>query len=324
LDYTDGRVRICLMSIHISSVLRRGTSSIFFVLLLAAVGFGQDPAEWMAIVSGDSEFEAEIPPEMIVNNDIEDHPRLILSSYEVRIEISRRPNPGRKGDFLSPRNSREPNTTRGFDTGSVIGRVYTSERPGRAATLIDASSSRYIYFVAAYARRPDDPNAQRFLSSIKFGGKYLFSNPALANRTAAPPKKIEDLENSALVKEYLRKPSSKDVAVRFEAVDVSVPVFNNALPGPDPTDQETRSLIVLRMPKPAYRPWGERVSGTVTAQVSFMGTGQIGEIVVDPKLDRGLAEAAVDAARQIKFIPAEVAGKLVDVKRRIVYNFMAR
>jgi hypothetical protein len=39
------------------------------------------------------------------------------------------------------------------------------------------------------------------------------------------------------------------------------------------------------------------------------------------KLNKGLVKNSVDAARRIKFLPAEVDGKPIDVSRMVEYSF---
>jgi len=79
----------------------------------------------------------------------------------------------------------------------------------------------------------------------------------------------------------------------------------------------------LRKPKPSYTDNARQNNKQVTvyAKVDFLKDGQIGSITVDPRLDRGLAANVARVVRQIKFIPAEVNGKAVNVTRVLEYRF---
>lgn len=305
--------------------------TVFAAAVFAALGttvtLGQQREVWQSIVSRGGEFAADIPSDMIVINEDDYYPRLILSSQDVRLDITVRPNLGKKDVAAAPSTkSSADSTITKFQLSDVYGQVNISERPNRFATTINASSARKVYFVAAYARIKDHPKIIRFLASLKFGGKALFTITDVESESAGKGTEIEDLKSSEIVREFMKKPVNKKAEIRFESLDPAVPAAFGPNDEPRESDpNETRSLIVLRVPRPAYNPSGtSRINGTVPVQVTMLATGQIGAIVADAKLDRGLAESAVDAARQIKFIPATVNGKPVDVRRTLVYSFFSR
>lgn len=310
------KLKTCFVLAALAASMTVGTAKIV----------GQQREVWRSIVKRGGEFVAHIPPDMIVINEDRDYPRLVLSSQEVRLDITVRPNKGKKNIAItSPISSSDDSKVTTFELDDVNGRIGFSERPNRFATIINASSEKNVYFVAAYARVKDHPKVIRFLASVKFGGKPLLSIPNLEPEPTGKATDIDDLESSEIVREFLKKPVNKKAEVRFESLDPAVqPAFGSDGEPRQSDPNETRSLIILRMPKPAYAPYGGRVSGTVAVQVTMLSTGQIGAIVADPKLDRGLAESAVDAAKQIKFIPATIDGKPVDVRRRFVYAFFSR
>lgn len=309
-------LKICFSVLTLAFSVTLGTEKIV----------AQQREVWRSIVNRGGEFAAHIPPDMIVINEDRDYPRLILSSQDVRLDIIVRPNLGKKNIAItSPLRSSADSKLTTFELGEVSGRIGFSERPNRVATVINASSEKNQYFVAAYARVKDHPKVIRFLASIKFGGKPLLTIQNVEPESPGKATDIDDLESSEIVREFLKKPVNKKAEIRFESPDPTLQsAFGENGEARQSNANETRSLIILRMPKPAYTPYGGRVSGFVTVQVTLLSTGQIGTIVADPKLDRGLAESAVDAARQIKFIPATIEGKPVDVKRTFVYSFISR
>lgn len=309
-----------------SAIARTVTITTFFLLVIATQIFAQQREVWRSIVNGD-EFGAHIPPDMIIINEDSGFPRLVLSTQDVRFDITIRPNSGKK-DIALVSQSRKPDdeSDTAFELGKVYGRVRQSERANRYATLINASSSKHIYFVAAYARTKNHPKVIRFLASLRLGGQSVLNVRDAVAEPTSDPAKIDDLKSSEIVREYLNKPVNKDAKVLYESLDPLVfQAFGvNGEPRIGDPD-ETRSLIILRVPKPEYSPSGGlRVSGTVSVQVTLLANGQVGKIVADPKLDRGLAESAASAAKKIKFIPTMKLGVAVDVRRTFVYNFMAR
>lgn len=273
------------------------------------------------------EFGASVPPETIIITEVDDHPIFVLSSQDVRIDITIRPNRGPSDSALAIRPAaRNRGIETDFELGKVVGHVNVSERPDRYATVIYASSKKYSYFVAAYARVPEHPKVKRFLASLKFDGKPLMNIPGENSKVSATPQQLEDMPSSPIVKQFLKTRVNKKNEVRFEPLDPKIPVVIDQEPDLDVTDltKVTRSLIILRNPKPAYRPSLSRSSGIITVVVTLLATGEVGTIIVDSKADRGMAEAAVDAARQIKFIPAEYEGRPIDVTRRFVYGYVGR
>ena len=63
-----------------------------------------------------------------------------------------------------------------------------------------------------------------------------------------------------------------------------------------------------------------RVEGVVRLHVTFLASGEIGEITVVSGVD-GLTELAIAAARKIKFEPAKKNGVAYTVKKLVEYSF---
>lgn len=81
---------------------------------------------------------------------------------------------------------------------------------------------------------------------------------------------------------------------------------------------------ILYKPRAAY-PKSEKgaicVTGTVTLKVQFLDSGKIGEIDVVNGLPLGLTENAVNAAKNIKFKPAQRNGKSITVFKTVSFSF---
>lgn len=76
-------------------------------------------------------------------------------------------------------------------------------------------------------------------------------------------------------------------------------------------------------PDPAYTSAAEndRITGTVILRCVFTSQGTVTNIRVIKGLPAGLTEKAMEAARQIKFIPATKDGKPVSMWMQLEYNF---
>ena len=80
---------------------------------------------------------------------------------------------------------------------------------------------------------------------------------------------------------------------------------------------------ILSKPEPQYTEEARQnqITGTVVLSVVFAETGQVTDIQVVKGLSHGLSERAIEAAKLIKFIPAESNGKKVPFKILLEYNF---
>jgi TonB family protein len=85
-------------------------------------------------------------------------------------------------------------------------------------------------------------------------------------------------------------------------------------------DQRAR---VLWKPEPQYSEDARRnqISGSVVLRVVFASTGEVVQIRPVNVLPFGLTEKAIEAARQIKFVPAMKNGRPVSVYMQLEYNF---
>jgi len=85
----------------------------------------------------------------------------------------------------------------------------------------------------------------------------------------------------------------------------------------------SRPLLILRRPAVRYTDTARErnISGTVRFHVTFLADGHVGPIKLISAVDRSLAYNAFDAAKKIKFIPAEIGGQKVDVTKMIEYSF---
>ena len=89
------------------------------------------------------------------------------------------------------------------------------------------------------------------------------------------------------------------------------------------TREVTRRAQVLSRPEPLYTEEARRnqITGTVTLRLVLNANGTVTNITALSRLPDGLTERAIEAARQIRFVPAEKDGRPVSQYATIQYNF---
>jgi TonB family protein len=85
----------------------------------------------------------------------------------------------------------------------------------------------------------------------------------------------------------------------------------------------TRKVVVVWKSEPWYTQdaRAHRVVGTVVVQAVFGENGYVTDITVVRGLKDGLDESAIEAARNIRFFPAEKDGQRVSQRMMLEYNF---
>jgi TonB family protein len=90
-----------------------------------------------------------------------------------------------------------------------------------------------------------------------------------------------------------------------------------------PGKEVTGKTVVVSKPEPSYTEDARRnqVTGTVVLRCVFSSSGAVTNLKAVSGLPFGLTEQAIDAARQIKFIPAIKDGHFVSMYIQLEYNF---
>jgi hypothetical protein len=87
--------------------------------------------------------------------------------------------------------------------------------------------------------------------------------------------------------------------------------------------ENSKPIRIFEMP-PASFPDEAREKGTfgvVSVKVRFLAGGAIGKILVVQGLPDGLTEEAIKAAKEIRFLPARLNGRLVNSVETVEYHF---
>jgi protein TonB len=85
----------------------------------------------------------------------------------------------------------------------------------------------------------------------------------------------------------------------------------------------TKKAVIKDKPVPVYTRLAQEhgVEGLVVIKAVFRSSGKVTNIVAVVRLPDGLTEQAIDAARRIKFKPAEKDGRPVSTYMQLEYNF---
>lgn len=236
-------------------------------------------------------------------------------------------------------------TRRGEIPGAHAGREYRLSLRARSGVVDIYSVGPRLYVVAADGPSGDDPRLARFLDS--FGVK------AAGARGAKTLHLRKDLHPAARprVPSLLQQPESP-VAVG-PVVPLSAPPsvppprlgpgygglvdgFSRCRPPdpPSPSDKPTDysrtfrasevtcKAVITHKPEPQFTQ-GERkgmVTGVVRLRLVLSAEGKVDDITVISGLPRGLTEKVIEAARGIRFMPAEKDGRKVSQQVVIEYS----
>ncbi|MEW6737708.1 MAG: energy transducer TonB, partial [Acidobacteriota bacterium] len=157
-----------------------------------------------------------------------------------------------------------------------------------------------LYLMAAATSNSKLPeHAERFFSSVKLD----------MNST-----NTQEINNSRLPEDLEKFFSSVKLGINYR--DTQEKVVSVGTPG-------------LRLPqlydktKPLYTEEARRnkIEGMVVLSVIFYKDGNIGDIKIIRGLGYGLDEQAIEAAKKIRFKPAELNGEAVSVRARLEFTF---
>jgi TonB family protein len=95
--------------------------------------------------------------------------------------------------------------------------------------------------------------------------------------------------------------------------------YNRVFNGKDVTSKPR----ILEKPEPQYPEAARKnqITGTVVLRAVFSSSGQVTNIVAASGLPDGLTEKAIEAAKQIRFVPATKDGHPVSMYMQLEYNF---
>ena len=158
---------------------------------------------------------------------------------------------------------------------------YSSSYAKYTKRTVRFMTKEHVYFVTLTTLEETSPAVEQFLSSLRLRG---------------PQDRVTPFAT----------PSSEYIPVD---------VFNGK--------EVTRKAIIVWKPYPIYtaQARAHQVVGTVILQAILTEDGYVANITVTKELTDGLTESAIEVTRNIKFFPAEKAGKPVSQRISLEYSF---
>lgn len=174
-------------------------------------------------------------------------------------------------------------------TGGVSGQRYLVKMRDVDGVLDFYLTDKRAYILEAIGGDENNPSVKRFLESFA----------------------VTKANDSAVIE-------VKPGAVKSLPADVpqdSGPVFK--------AQEVTRKAVIVFRREPQYTEEARQggVSGNVVIKAVLSSTGKLSNIEVTKSLPKGLTEKAIEAARQLIFIPAMKDGKFVSQTIQLEYNF---
>ena len=323
----------------------RGLYFLIIIFFLASGVFSQtrinDDAKWTRVE--DSKFQVSLlfPSNYLVDNEEIKSPIItpVVGEFPKFIEYRRKPYiigfhrsvrmsisvcqliqvPAAKQYlwfFVSPDTPKDKYEE--FQLGDVLGRKTLYDKDDALAINIAFAVKSRIYLINASAKKEDKEIYEKFITSLMINGTFLFKGQTPETTNTAQTVAISTLQTSPEILEALNQKPGKD--------DGEV---EKLTPGSSTEDDEderkfSRPVYILRQPFPSFpSPIGrKRKSGSVKLKISFLASGKIGKIIVLFGAPDSYVEAAVKAARGIKFLPAEIDEKKADAIKTREYQFI--
>jgi len=287
-------------------------------VLLATCVFGQqkvtpDDPKWIRIESTARDFSVSFPETGYLMDNEDKVNRLHFLSDKTVIRVDMTAKSGAKDDFWLSYKLEKEKKYSFAETGDFLISQFIGENNKEHLNTfwLHLASSKGSYLISASTKDPADYNFARFISSIRVGGQspYTSKTPFPAESKSIS---ISSLTTDAVILDALRKPDSNQAKLERA----------NDSGDPDEVRNYSRPLVILRRPKVGTdSAFGRVIDGTVRLRVTFLANGEIGKIVLIKPLDPALDTNAFHATRKIKFLPAEIDGKAVDVTKTLEYSF---
>ncbi len=295
--------------------------SILFLLFaltpIAAQENNGATAKWNRLESDDKAFSVAFPPTAVVDAEDRKYSQKLKvvgfqNGVEMELAVVKDPNVRERARTIRPADVTRLNSMTVGDF-SVL-----QLRPGggqRFASSFWITRKDTLYFLKINAKTGQEAEVARFLFSIRLQGKPLFGQKA---KVDSPEETVSfaALKTTPEVTEaFERKIESGKINITYEA-------SSNEL---NEVEYEgmTRKAVIVERPFPivgtGYKPSKNDVF-SVRLKVNFLANGQIGDITVLSIEDKEFSKACIEAARRIRFVPAQINGKNADTIDIVEYT----
>ncbi len=296
--------------------------SILFLLFAFTPLFAQEinvsTAKWNRIESDDKDFSVAFPPNALI--DAEDRQygqklRIVAfqNGVELEIRIIKDPTAKDRLQNIQPANGGKVSTYK-FGDFSILQSESISPLKKFDGTFWILKKNT-LYNLKITAPTGQELEVLRFLYSVKLQDKPLFVQK---EKIDYPEEKIDvgALKTSPEISEaFNRKIEKSKINVTYEVASEDL---NNAqIPG------MTRKVVIVDRPYPDLgASFRNGVNGkfSVKLKINFRANGQIGDIAVLSVENKDFSKACVEAARKIRFVPAQINGKNADSVEIVDYT----
>jgi TonB family protein len=212
--------------------------------------------------------------------------------------------------------------------------------------LILEPNSTEAHYLLGVARLREDKKEEALKQSEatielnpKFAAAYLLKSQALVSFLSRAPiwdrgepseeRKARFHEAATAIKRFLElDPDAEDKQTWLDQL-ASLEFHSSSHEGNDGTErvysgkEVTTKARVTNKPEPFYTDAARQrgTEGRVVLRCMFAGDGTVKHLLIVEALPNGMTERALEAARQIKFIPATLDGKPVSMFIQLEYNF---
>jgi len=299
--------------------LRRILSVLLAISALSLAAFGQISAQWKNYVDSAGEIWFQAPASVLIDRDIDLNAMTLHTFFDgVKLSITKQEIKDEPLKYV--KDLRLPFGLKGAKVQNYKSdAIYVrreQEVVGSNLLVTLYVGSKKSYFVVKLAASTDNSAMKRFLETVRFGGSRLSPNPNVQDKAISGESTVFDtLPTSPETQAALsKKPTGSEPAGKFGNVRNWLPLEFDKLSG---------DVIILRKPRPSYTDDARMrgIQGTIFVNVEFLANGDIGNITVDDRADRGLGKNVMTAVRKIHFIPAQANGKPIDATRTLFYQF---
>lgn len=296
---------------------------IFLVLLASVITLAQEKplavndSEWVRIESPSKDLSFSLPLNGYLVDNEDGAFRLYYSNGNVLATVIINKKNNAKAEFRElVKYTKVEEKFKYFESGDFLIRQATTENDKKEidSLWLYLASSKASYYISVSSKDDLGAGFKRFLRSIKLNQRALFmaSDQYSVERQTII---VSSLKSDAIVINALKKPDSKQWKLEKGTVQAEDKKSKDII--------YSRDLVILRKPRSIY-PDSARMNdvyGTVRLRVTFLANGEIGNIILLSSLDNGFDKSSFEAAKRIKFLPAEVDGKAVEVSKTFEYAF---
>jgi hypothetical protein len=284
---------------------------VFFLFTLK--GFAQDvqqnQSKWVRIETDNKELSISFPQDYLVNNESNNNNNKTTiigfqNGVSIKMSFSKQTNSKENLGRIRVDKTKEP-TVLDFKVNDFFGKSITYSKNEYRSNFFLASKNFY-YIIEVSAQSKEKSEVTQFLQSIRLKDQPLIVADSNINEPNAEVISAKSLKTSPQIIEVLKRKTEKaERKISFEsltnfkeeAIDYTMrPAFLLANIGPELTANFN----------------GVTKGGEVKVRLQLLSNGQVGDIIVFSDVDKSVLRSYANAAKNVKFIPAQKNGTPID------------